>query len=220
LPVSVRPLQAAAETLDEIVARRSAYLAAYQDQAYATRYEATVRRVRRAESALASENLTEAVARSLFKLMAYKDEYEVARLHMESGFLDELRREFEDGFAVNYHLAPPFLPAKRDARGRPRKRTFGQWMQVPLKALARLKGLRGTAFDVFGYTAERRTERELIAWYESLIATMIDKLNQRNFSDLLAAAQAPMDIRGYGPVKEAAIPVVKAEVARCIARLA
>jgi indolepyruvate ferredoxin oxidoreductase len=210
----------AAETLNEAIARRSTYLAAYQDRAYAARYEATVARVRRAESALASEKLTEAVARSLFKLMAYKDEYEVARLHMESGFLDELRREFEDGFAVKYHLAPPFLPAKRDARGRPRKRTFGRWIQVPLRALARLKGLRGTPFDVFGYTAERRNERELIVWYESLIATMIDRLDDQTFSDLLAVARAPMEIRGYGPVKEAAIPAVKGEVARRMARLA
>jgi indolepyruvate ferredoxin oxidoreductase len=220
LPVSARPLRAADETLDDIIARRSAHLAAYQDQAYAARFEATVTRVRRAESTLASETLTAAVARSLFKLMAYKDEYEVARLHMQTGFLDELRREFEEGFAIKYHLAPPFLPARRDARGRPRKRSFGRWIQGPLKALAGLKWLRGTAFDVFGYTAERRTERELIAWYESLIATMIDKLDRRNFSDLLAVAQAPMEIRGYGPVKEAAIPAVKAEVARRIARLA
>jgi indolepyruvate ferredoxin oxidoreductase len=220
LPASVRPVPEAVETLNEIIARRSAYLAAYQDRAYAAQYEATVARVRRAEGSFASETLTEAVARSLFKLMAYKDEYEVARLHMESGFLDELRREFEGGFTVKYHLAPPFLPARRDARGRPRKRIFGQWIQMPLKALARLKALRGTPFDVFGYTAERRTERELIAWYESLIATMLDKLDDRNFSDLLAVARAPMEIRGYGAVKEAAIPAVKAEVARRMARLA
>ena len=219
LPACVRPVREAAETLDEIIARRSAYLAAYQDRAYAARFEATLARVRRTESALGSENLTEAVARSLFKLMAYKDEYEVARLHMESGFLDELAREFEDGFAINYHLAPPFLPAKRDARGRPRKRTFGRWIKLPLKALAGLKGLRGTPFDVFGYTAERRNERELIVWYESLIATMIDRLDGQTFSDLLAVARAPMEIRGYGPVKEAAIPAVKGEVVRRMARL-
>jgi indolepyruvate ferredoxin oxidoreductase len=219
LPDSVRPVPEAAETLDEIIARRSTYLAAYQDQAYAARFEATVARVRRAEKALSSETLTEAVARSLFKLMAYKDEYEVARLHMQTGFLDELRREFEDGFTVNYHLAPPLLPAARDGRGRPRKRAFGQWMQVPLRALARLKGLRGTSFDVFGYTADRRTERELIAWYESLIATMLEKIDDRSFPDLLAVARAPMEIRGYGPVKEAAISSAKAEVVRRMARL-
>ena len=142
-----------AETLDQIIDRRADFLAAYQDAAYAMRYRATVARVRRAEAALSSEVLTEAVARALFKLMAYKDEYEVARLHMQSGFLGELKREFEDGFRVQYHLAPPFLPSKPDARGRPRKRAFGQWIQMPLAMLARLKGLRGTPFDPFGYTA-------------------------------------------------------------------
>ncbi|GAH67813.1 unnamed protein product, partial [marine sediment metagenome] len=154
-----------AETLDQIIARRADFLTAYQDEAYAARYRALVAKVRDAEAALNSEALTESVARSLFKLMAYKDEYEVARLHMQGGFLDELKREFEDGFSVQYHLAPPFLPSGQDARGRPRKRAFGQWIQTPLAALARLKVLRGTRFDPFGYTAERRAERELIAWY-------------------------------------------------------
>jgi indolepyruvate ferredoxin oxidoreductase len=208
------------ETLDEMIARRSVFLAEYQNRAYADRYEAMVARVRHAESALASEALTEAVARSLFKLMAYKDEYEVARLHMGTDFLDELRREFEGDFRVQYHLAPPFIPAKTDARGRPRKRAFGQWMQTPLKVLARLKFLRGTPFDLFGYAAERRAERELIAWYERQIGTILDKIAPERRSDLLAIAKAPMDIRGYGPMKEAAIPKVKAEVARLLEGLA
>ncbi|MBY9027850.1 hypothetical protein K7459_29785, partial [Pseudomonas fluorescens] len=133
-----------AETLDQLIARRADFLADYQDGAYAARYRAMIEKIRSAEAPLKSEALTEAVARSLFKLMAYKDEYEVARLHMQSGFLDELKREFEDGFSVKYHLAPPFLPSKRDARGRPRKRALGQWIQMPLAMLARLKGLRGT----------------------------------------------------------------------------
>ncbi|MCA6126132.1 indolepyruvate ferredoxin oxidoreductase family protein [Bradyrhizobium sp. WSM 1704] len=163
--------------------------------------------------------LTEAVARSLFKLMAYKDEYEVARLHMQSGFLDTLKREFDGDFTVQYHLAPPFLPAKHDARGRPRKRAFGQWIQTPLKLLARLKGLRGTPFDVFGYTAERRAERELIVWYEALIDTIITRLDAAPLPDLVALAKAPMEIRGYGPVKDAAIEKTKAEVARLTERL-
>jgi indolepyruvate ferredoxin oxidoreductase len=208
------------ETLDELVARRSAFLAEYQNRAYAARFESIVARVRRAESASGSENLTEAVARSLFKLMAYKDEYEVARLHMGTDFLNELRREFEGDFKVQYHLAPPFIPAKTDARGRPRKRAFGQWIQMPLKVLARLKFLRGSAFDLFGYTAERKAERELIAWYERQIDTILDNVTSERLPDLLAIARAPMDIRGYGPVKDAAIPKVKAEVARLSERLA
>ncbi|MCP3419755.1 indolepyruvate ferredoxin oxidoreductase family protein [Bradyrhizobium brasilense] len=208
------------ETLEQVIARRADFLRAYQDEAYAARYRATIDRVRRAEVALGSETLTDAVARSLFKLMAYKDEYEVARLHMQSGFLDELSQEFDGDFTVQYHLAPPFLPAQRDARGRPRKRAFGQWIQTPLRLLAGLKGLRGTAFDVFGYTAERRTERELITWYEALIETMLGKLDKARLPDLVALAKAPMEIRGYGPVKDAAIEKTRAEVARLTARLA
>ncbi|MGX1110454.1 MULTISPECIES: indolepyruvate ferredoxin oxidoreductase family protein [Bradyrhizobium] len=164
--------------------------------------------------------LTDAVARALFKLMAYKDEYEVARLHMQTGFLDELKREFDGDFTVQYHLAPPFLAARRDARGRPKKRAFGQWIQTPLRLLARLKGLRGTAFDVFGYSAERRAERELITWYEALIETMLGKLDKARLPDLVALAKAPMEIRGYGPVKDAAIEKTRAEAARLTARLA
>ena len=210
----------ASETLDQVIARRVAFLSDYQDAAYAARYKAKVDRVRAAESALGSETLTEAVARSLFKLMAYKDEYEVARLHMETGFLDELRREFEGDFKVVYHMAPPFLATQKDARGRPRKRAFGPWLQTPLRILARMKFLRGTAFDPFGHTAERRTERALIGWYEEQIDRIVANLDPGRLPDLLAIARAPMDIRGYGPVKEAAIEKVKAEVERLSARLA
>ena len=206
-----------AETLEQLIARRAKFLTAYQDGAYAARYRTIVATVRKAETKLNSEALTEAVARGLFKLMAYKDEYEVARLHMHSGFLDELKREFEDGFGVQYHLAPPFLPARRDARGRPRKRAFGQWIQMPLAMLARLKGLRGTPFDPFGYTRERRTERELIAWYEGLIERMLGQLDMARLPALVAIAGAPIEIRGYGPVKDAAIAKVKAEVERMLA---
>jgi indolepyruvate ferredoxin oxidoreductase len=152
--------------------------------------------------------------------MAYKDEYEVARLHMETGFIDELREQFDGAFSVKYHLAPPFLPAVKDARGRPRKRSFGPWIRMPLKLLARLKGLRGTPFDVFGYSAERRTERDLIVWYEGQIDALLGWLDTRRLPDIVAIAAAPMEIRGYGPVKDAAISKVKAEVARLSAQLA
>ncbi len=209
-----------AETLNEVIERRATFLTAYQDAAYAARYRELVTKMRDAERPLASEALTDAVARSMFKLMAYKDEYEVARLHMQTGFIDTLKREFEGDFRINYHLAPPFMPAKHDARGRPRKRTFGQWMQMPLSVLARLKWLRGTRLDPFGYTAERRAERELIGWYEGLIAVMLDRLEAARLPDLLAIARAPMDIRGYGPVKDAAIRKVKADVCELLAALA
>jgi indolepyruvate ferredoxin oxidoreductase len=208
------------ETLDQVIARRTEFLAAYQDAAYAARYLSLVDRVRHAEAALGSEALTDAVARSLFKLMAYKDEYEVARLHMESDFLKELSREFEGDVKVNYHLAPPLLPAKLDARGRPRKRAFGPWIQTPLRMLARLKWLRGTPFDLFGYAAARRAERDLITWYQALIEVMLTQLDAQRLADLVALAKAPMEIRGYGPVKEAAVHKVKGEVERLMAQLA
>jgi indolepyruvate ferredoxin oxidoreductase len=208
------------ETLDQVIARRVSFLTSYQNAAYAARFEAMAERVRKAESALGSEALTDAVARSLFKLMAYKDEYEVARLHMETGFLDELRQQFEGDFTVHYHLAPPLLPSKLDARGRPRKRSFGPWIQTPMSVLARLKVLRGTPFDIFGYTAERRTERALIGWYEEQIDRIVSTLDRQRFTDLLAIAKAPMDIRGYGPVKEAAIHQVRSNVQRLWERLA
>ncbi|MBB4040295.1 indolepyruvate ferredoxin oxidoreductase [Microvirga flocculans] len=204
----------APETLDQAIARRTAFLAAYQDASYAARFERTVARVREAEKSLGSEALTEAVARALFKLMAYKDEYEVARLHMESGFLNELRREFEGDFTVNYHLAPPLLPSKRDARGRPKKRAFGPWIQTPMKVLAKLKILRGTPLDIFGYTAERRMERALIGWYERETERILGHLTSERLPTLLAIAKAPLDMRGYGPVKEEAVRRVQAEVER------
>lgn len=208
-----------AETLDQMIDRRAEFLTAYQDAAYAARYRAMIAKVHGAESRFGNAALTDAVARSLFKLMAYKDEYEVARLHMQSGFLDTLKREFDGDFRINYHLAPPILSARRDARGRPRKRAFGQWIQMPLSVLARLKGLRGTPFDPFGYAAERRAERELITWYEGLIETMLARLDADTLSDIVAIAKAPMDIRGYGPVKDAAIVKVKAEVETLLANL-
>ncbi|MEP9350717.1 indolepyruvate ferredoxin oxidoreductase family protein [Xanthobacter sp. KR7-225] len=213
------PAGKAPETLDELIARRTAFLTAYQDAPYAARYEALVERVRKAEAGRGSQELTEAVARSLFKLMAYKDEYEVARLHAEPAFRAELRQAFDDGFKVSYHLAPPFLPAGRDARGRPRKRTFGPWLRPALAVLARMKRLRGTAFDIFGYSAERRMERELIGWYETLIETTFTRRDMEPFADLVAIARAPMDVRGYGPVKEAAARTVRANVERRVAAL-
>ncbi len=205
-PVSVQ------ETLDQMIARRVAFLADYQDTAWAARYQRVVDRVRQAEAAHGTEVLTDAVARSLFKLMSYKDEYEVARLHMETGFLSELKATFEGDFRVHYHLAPPILPAGFDARGRPLKREFGSWIQVPFRLLSRMKRLRGTFLDVFGYTAERRMERGLIVWYEDLIETMLAALPSRGPKELMALAAAPMQIRGYGPVKDEAVHKVKAEV--------
>lgn len=207
------------ETLDDVIARRVAFLTQYQNTDWAQRYRTTVDRVRAAEQPLGTQTLTDAVARSLFKLMSYKDEYEVARLHMETGFIGKLREEFEGGFRINYHLAPPMLPLGRDARGRPRKIQLGQWMQMPFKLLARLKGLRGTSFDPFGYTAERTKERALIGWYEDLVALMLAELPNAGAARLLPIATAAMDIRGYGPVKDKAMHEVRARIDALIAGL-
>jgi indolepyruvate ferredoxin oxidoreductase len=200
------------EVLEDVIARRARFLTDYQNAAWTARYRAIVDRVRTAEKYYDSEVLTDAVARSLFKLMSYKDEYEVARLHMQTGFLDELKRTFDGDFKVNYHFAPPLMGGQMDARGRPLKRQFGQWIQTPLRLMARFKGLRGTAFDVFSYTAERKMERELIGWYEGVIEEMLRRLGKQNPAQLLDIAKAPMDIRGYGPVKEVAVAKVKARV--------
>jgi indolepyruvate ferredoxin oxidoreductase len=204
------------ETLEQLIARRADFLSAYQNSAYAGRYAAFVDRVRRTEEERlpGSRVLTTAVAKSLFKLMAYKDEYEVARLHMETGFLDRLKQEFEGNFGVTYHLAPPMLSSGTDARGRPLKRSFGPWIQPLFQVLARLKFLRGTALDVFGYTQDRRLERELITWYETLIAELLPQLRADRIELMTRIAAAPMEIRGYGPVKENAAREAKAAVVR------
>jgi indolepyruvate ferredoxin oxidoreductase len=204
------------ETLEQLIGRRTDFLTAYQNAAYAGRYAAFVDHIRRTEDQRlpSSTVLTTAVAKSLFKLMAYKDEYEVARLHMETGFLDRLKQEFEGNFAVNYHLAPPLLSSGKDARGRPLKRTFGPWIQKLFRLLARLKFLRGTALDVFGYTPDRRLERELIGWYEALITGLLPQLRADNIELMARIAAAPMEIRGYGPVKEDAAREAKAAVIR------
>jgi indolepyruvate ferredoxin oxidoreductase len=205
---AVRP-----ETLHELIERRADFLTDYQDGAWAARYRSTIERVRAAEAPYGSQALTEAAARSLFKLMSYKDEYEVARLHMQTGFLERLSDIFEGDFKVHYHLAPPLLPTGKDARGRPRKRQFGQWLQVPFRILARQKRLRGTPFDPFGYTAERRMERALIGWYEGLLDELIARLPEEPAEELAAVARLAMEIRGFGPVKDEAVAKVKAAVA-------
>ncbi|WP_187970722.1 indolepyruvate ferredoxin oxidoreductase family protein [Aquibium microcysteis] len=210
------PKTRAKETLEQIVARREAFLTDYQDARYAARYRRTVDRVRRLEREIGGEALTQAVARSLFKLMAYKDEYEVARLHTQAGFAERLAQEFEDGFRIAHHLAPPLLPTGHDARGRPLKRAFGPWIRIPFKALARLKRLRGTPFDPFGDTAERRMERELIGWYEAKVDAALDRLTRDNHARLAEALALPMQIRGYGPVKEEAAVRVRAEMERML----
>jgi indolepyruvate ferredoxin oxidoreductase len=193
-----------AHTLDEIVALRGEFLAAYQDEAYARRYRDRVTRVREAEARRVPgrTDLAEAVARNLFKLMAIKDEYEVARLWTDGSFLRQLGQEFERWDALEIHLAPPLL-AERDATtGHLKKRRYGPWMLRALRVLARMKRLSGTALDPFGRTAERKMERRLLAAYEALLEELLERLDAGNHVLAVELARVPEQIRGFGHVKE------------------
>ena len=194
---------AEAETLDDIVARRMDFLTAYQNAAYAERYGTLVARIRAAEEKLpgAPGELSLAVARYLFKLMAYKDEYEVARLYTEGRFARALKETFEGDLKLTLHLAPPVLSRPDPRTGAPRKREFGAWILPLLRLLAPLKVVRGTAFDVFGRTEERRMERRLRDDYEKLIDRFATELSSGNYEVAVALAELPERIRGYGHVK-------------------
>ncbi len=217
LPAARR--EAPARTLDETIARRVAYLTAYQDQAYAARYQALVERAGAAERqhAPGSSGLTEAVARSYFKLLAIKDEYEVARLYSDGAFARQMRETFEGDLAVTYHLAPPVL-GRRDAQGRPLKTRFGPWMGRLFPLLAKGKRLRGTTFDLFGRSEERRTERAMIVAYETLMDEIFAALSPDNIDTAVALAALPQTIRGFGHVKEAARVAAAAQETTLLAK--
>jgi indolepyruvate ferredoxin oxidoreductase len=194
-----------APSLDEVIATRVEFLTAYQNAAYAQQYRSFVEQVRAAESGIVDDGkplrLTEAVARYLFKLMAYKDEYEVARLHADAAFRAKIGGMFEGDYKLKFHLAPPLF-AKRDANGHLIKQEFGSWMLKAFGVLAKLRFLRGTALDIFGHTAERKIERALIAQYRDKIESLLPKLTEQNLPKAAAIASIPEDIRGYGHVKE------------------
>ena len=205
-------------SLDELIARRSGFLVDYQDAAYATRYRQLVDAVRKAEQRVApgSTALTEAVARYFFKLMAYKDEYEVARLYTSGDFLKRVAQQFEGDYQVRFHLAPPLF-AKRDEQGRLQKKEYGPWMFKAFGLLARLKGLRGSRFDIFGHTAERRGERQLIADYERTLQELLGSLDAGRLALAVEIASIPEHIRGYGHVKEAHLHDARAREAALLA---
>jgi indolepyruvate ferredoxin oxidoreductase len=187
--------------VDDMVAQRVAFLTGYQNAAYARDYQQFVERVRAAEAPLGSTQLTQVVARYLFKVMAYKDEYEVARLHTDPSFVAKIASQFEGDYKLHHHLAPPLL-AKKNQKGELVKQPFGPWVRSSFKVLAQLKGLRGTAFDIFGKTEERRLERALIQQYRACIEELLQGLRADNLSLAVKIASVPEDIRGYGHVKE------------------
>jgi indolepyruvate ferredoxin oxidoreductase len=198
-------------SLDELIATRAEFLTKYQDAAYAKQYRDFVEQVRKAEQETTEQKqlrLTEAVARYLFKLMAYKDEYEVARLHADAAFQAKIGNMFEGDYKLKFHLAPPLL-AKRDADGHLVKQEFGPWMMKAFGVLAKLKFLRGSAFDIFGYTEERKTERALIAQYRDTIAALLPRLKADNLAKAVAVASIPEEIRGFGHVKERHLKAAK-----------
>ena len=211
--------------LDELIAKRVEFLTGYQNAAYAARYKALVDKVRAAEAEIVfsrtatrpeqarpSTKLTEAVARYLFKLMAYKDEYEVARLHADPAFLAKVAAQFEGelgkDYKLAYHLAPPSI-AKKNARGELQKQRFGPWMLSALRVLARFRFLRASPFDPFGRSEERRVERELVDEYRATIEEMLRALGPANIGLAVEIARIPEQIRGYGHVKARHLAAVR-----------
>ncbi len=204
-------------SLDELIARRVEFLTEYQDAKYAKRYSDFVARVRDAERAKApgSTDLSEAVARYFFKLMAYKDEYEVARLYTSGEFMRRLEQQFDGDYRVHFHLAPPLL-AKKNDKGELVKGEYGPWVFKAFGLLAKLRVLRGGPFDIFGRTAERRMERQLIEDYERTVGGLLDKLDGGNVDLAAEIAGIPEQIRGYGHVKEAHLHQAKAREAELL----
>jgi indolepyruvate ferredoxin oxidoreductase len=181
------------------------FLTGYQDEALARKYAALVERARKAEQKVNSTKLTEAVARYYAKLLAYKDEYEVARLHSDGELRKKIENMFEGDYRVVYHLAPPLLARTDPVTGEPKKIKFGPWMGGVFGLLKRFKFLRGTAFDVFGYTDERKTERALIREYEETVERLLSGLSAENHASAIQIASIPEEIRGYGHIKAKSI---------------
>jgi len=197
----------AGKTLDEAIAFRAAFLTGYQNRAYADRYLKIVAGIRAAEKAAApnSAELTEAVAKNLFKLMAYKDEYEVARLYVDPSFAKKVKERFDGEFHLSFHLAPPLLARRDPLTGHLQKREYGAWLMHAFRVVARLKILRGTVLDPFGYSNERKSERQLIADYEAMITQWTVNLDAHQLRAVTRLAWLPEMIRGYGHIKTESI---------------
>ena len=207
---TVVPKTLDAMTLDEVIAHRSQFLVKYQNKAYAARYRDLVDQVRKAAAEGGhDEALPRAVAINYAKLLAYKDEYEVARLYTDGKFAETVAKQFEGNFTLTYNLAPPMLPGV-DASGRPKKRAFGPWMKSLFGVMATFRFLRGTPLDPFGYSEDRKIERNLIASYEQDVANALKLLSPKTVDIAVEFLSLPDQIRGYGPVKEASIVKAKA----------
>ncbi len=206
-----RDVKPEARSLEQEIDRRADYLTDYQDAAHAGRFRALVEKVRAAERERAAglEGLGEAVALNFFRLMAYKDEYEVARLYTDGRFMEQVNRQFEGDFSLRLHMAPPLIAQRDPDTGHLKKREFGPWMLKLMPLLARMKGLRGGAWDIFGRSAERRMERQLIVDYETTMASVLAGLDHDNHAMAVNIAEVPDRIRGFGHVKEKALKLAK-----------
>jgi len=212
IPAAMKPdSQRLSGSVDEMIERRVAFLTEYQDAAYAQRYRGLVLQVRAAEARVMPglDELTEAVARYYFKLLAIKDEYEVARLYAESDFTARVAAQFEGDYTLKFHLAPPVFNKPDPVTGVPAKTVYGPWMMKAFRVLAKWRKHRGTALDFFGRTAERRHERALIGEYETVVAEIVAKLTPQNHDAAVDLASVPEHIRGYGHVRQAHIKVAK-----------
>jgi indolepyruvate ferredoxin oxidoreductase len=214
---ALREVKTPPDDLASLVARRADDLVGYQNKAYAQRYRSLVDDVIRAAPS-GSDRLGRAVAQNFYKLMAYKDEYEVARLYTDGRFLKQLSSQFEGDFRLRFNLAPPIFASRDRTTGHLKKQSYGAWMLTAFRGLARLKFLRGSPLDIFGYTAERRTERNLIGEYETTIRSLLSNLRPANEAVAVEIATLPDRIRGYGHIKEASVARVKAEQADLLAR--
>jgi indolepyruvate ferredoxin oxidoreductase len=208
-------------SLDELIERKVMFLSEYQNAAYGKRYRALVNRVRDWERSVTprQDAVTRSVADGYFKVLAYKDEYEVARLHSSPEFVESIKQQFEGDFHLAFNLAPPGLTRRDELTGEPRKQEFGAWILPVFRTLAKLKVLRGTPLDVFGYTAERRMERGLITRYEHTVDEILRHGTARNYQAVVRAASMVEKIRGYGHVKERNFKSVDAEWANAVAQL-
>jgi indolepyruvate ferredoxin oxidoreductase len=197
-------------SLDEVIAHRTQLLTEYQNAAYAAHYRSLVDQVRKvAFDGGYGEALPRAVAINYAKLLAYKDEYEVARLYTDGTFAENLAKQFEGDFKISFNLAPPILQSGVDAQGRPKKRVFGAWMLPVFRTLAKFRFLRGTLFDPFSYSEDRKLERNLIKGYEQDVVTAVKLLSPKTHDIAVELLSLPDQIRGYGPVKDASVAKAK-----------